>query len=43
LWPAATDAAARWHEQTRVAATAGGRRAAEVVLRSCTAILDDLG
>ncbi len=43
LWPAAADAAARWHEQTRAAGTAGGRRAAEVVLRSCTAILDDLG
>jgi len=43
LWPAAESAAARWHEQTTGAATAGGRRAAEVVLRSCTAILDDLG
>ncbi|WP_344223540.1 hypothetical protein [Paractinoplanes ferrugineus] len=43
LWPAAVDAAGRWHEQTRVAGTATGRRAAEVVLRSCTAILDDLG
>ena len=43
LWPAAESAAGRWHEQTTTAATAGGRRAAEVVLRSCTAILDDLG
>ncbi|MEV6304113.1 hypothetical protein AB0M02_32240 [Actinoplanes sp. NPDC051861] len=43
LWPAAEDAAARWHEQTTAAAAASGRRAAEVVLRSCTAILDDLG
>ncbi|WP_034213394.1 hypothetical protein [Actinoplanes subtropicus] len=43
LWPAAESAAARWHEQTTAAATAAGRRAAEVVLRSCTAILDDLG
>ncbi|MFF5291978.1 hypothetical protein [Paractinoplanes globisporus] len=43
LWPAAESAAVRWHEQTTVAATAGGRRAAEVVLRSCTAILDALG
>jgi hypothetical protein len=43
LWPAAVDATGRWHEQTRVAATANGRRAAEIVLRSCTAILDDLG
>ncbi|MFI5889806.1 hypothetical protein ACIA5D_06755 [Actinoplanes sp. NPDC051513] len=43
LWPAAERAAARWHEQTTGAGTAGGRRAAEVVLRSCTAILDDLG
>ncbi|MFC7273004.1 hypothetical protein ACFQS1_03330 [Paractinoplanes rhizophilus] len=43
LWPAAENAAARWHALTTSAATAGGRRAAEVVLRSCTAILDDLG
>ncbi|MFC7533971.1 hypothetical protein [Actinoplanes sp. GCM10030250] len=43
LWPAAENAAARWHEQTTAAATAGERRAAQVVLRSCTAILDDLG
>jgi hypothetical protein len=43
LWPAAETAAARWHEQTTAAATVGGRRAAEVVLRSCTAILNDLG
>ncbi|GIM97383.1 hypothetical protein [Paractinoplanes toevensis] len=43
LWPVAEDAAGRWHQQTRAATTAGGRRAAEVVLRSCTAILDDLG
>ncbi|WP_433363541.1 hypothetical protein ACQPZX_32330 [Actinoplanes sp. CA-142083] len=43
LWPAAESAAARWHSLTTDAATAGGRRAAEIVLRSCTAILDDLG
>ncbi|WP_433305248.1 hypothetical protein ACQP2F_17555 [Actinoplanes sp. CA-030573] len=43
LWPAAESAALRWHEQTTAAGTAGGRRAAEVVLRSCTAILDALG
>ncbi|GIE95543.1 hypothetical protein [Paractinoplanes rishiriensis] len=43
LWPAAEDAAVRWREQTTAATTAGGRRAADVVLRSCTAILNDLG
>jgi hypothetical protein len=43
LWPAAESAAGRWHALTTAAGTAGGRRAAEVVLRSCTAILDDLG
>jgi len=43
LWPAAETAAARWHEQTRAAGSVGARRAAEVVLRSCTAILNDLG
>jgi hypothetical protein len=43
LWPVAEDAAGRWHQQTRAAGSAAGRRAAEVVLRSCTAILDDLG
>ncbi|MEU4245532.1 hypothetical protein [Actinoplanes sp. NPDC026619] len=43
LWPVAAEAAGRWHEQTRAASTAAGRRAAEVVLRSCTAILNDLG
>jgi hypothetical protein len=43
LWSAAADAAARWQDQTRTAATPGGRRVAEVVLRSCTAILNDLG
>jgi hypothetical protein len=43
LWPVAEDAALRWREQTTAATTPGGRRAADVVLRSCTAILNDLG
>jgi hypothetical protein len=41
LWPAAESAATRWQGLTSL--TGGARRAAEVVLRSCTAILDDLG
>lgn len=32
----------RRHGQTTVASGAGARRAAEVLLRSCTAILEDL-